>query len=72
MTALGRIFDMSKEINCTVCRKPMGEIRDASLRKGLRYICEPCDLKRSSLMVELMKLKNKKPDMPDFLRDIFG
>lgn len=47
-----------KKINCTVCRKSMGEIRDATLRKGIRYICEPCDSRRLELLVEMMKIKN--------------
>lgn len=47
----------TKEIKCTVCRKSMGEIRDATLRKGIRYICEPCDNRRLDLMVEMLKIK---------------
>jgi hypothetical protein len=36
----------------------MGEIRDASLRKGIRYICEKCDMRRMDAMVELHKKKS--------------
>lgn len=64
---------MSREIKCTVCRKVMGEIRDASLRKGIKYICEPCDQRRMDSLVELHKLKTKPKGLFDdlFDRDIF-
>jgi len=50
---------MSREIKCTVCKTPMGTIKDASLRKGIKYLCSGCDTRRLELMVELYKLKNK-------------
>lgn len=31
-----------KKINCFKCNRKVGEIRDASLLKGLRYICPSC------------------------------
>jgi hypothetical protein len=31
-----------KFINCKKCRKYLGEIRDATLRKGIVYMCEQC------------------------------
>ncbi|WP_146071880.1 hypothetical protein [Marinobacterium lutimaris] len=48
---------MAKEIKCTVCRKSMGEIRDATLRKGIAYICAPCNQRRLDALVELTRLK---------------
>lgn len=37
---------MKKKIHCTSCGRYCGEIRDASLLKGLRFMCGPCDLNR--------------------------
>lgn len=31
-----------KFINCKKCKKYLGEIRDATLRKGVVYMCEQC------------------------------
>ncbi len=48
----------------------MGEIRDASLRKGLRVICEPCDNRRLKSLVELQKLRGSPASKKDSIRDI--
>jgi len=50
---------MSREISCTVCKDPMGVIRDANLRKDIKYLCGKCDTRRLDSLVELYKLKNK-------------
>ena len=55
---------MAKEIKCTVCRCKAGEIRDASLLKGLRFICERCDNRRLEINVELMKLQRQQEENP--------
>jgi Zn finger protein HypA/HybF involved in hydrogenase expression len=31
-----------REINCFKCNQKVGEIRDASLMKNLKYICPSC------------------------------
>jgi len=36
---------MIKKIRCTGCGRDCGEIREASLLKGLKFICNPCNLK---------------------------
>ena len=63
---------MSREIKCTVCRKPMGEIRDATLIKGIKYICETCDQRRLDSLVELHRLKTKPRSPLDDLFSQFG
>jgi len=30
------------KIYCYICKKYMGEIRDATLRKGTKYLCPEC------------------------------
>lgn len=31
-----------KKLHCNNCHKYLGEIRDATLRKGIVYTCEDC------------------------------
>jgi len=50
---------MSREISCTVCKDSMGVIRDANLRKDIKYLCGRCDTRRLEALVELYRLKNK-------------
>jgi len=57
---------MSRLIECTDCKKPMGEIKDACLRTGIKYLCSQCDKRRLDLSIELYKLKNNP------INDIFG
>ena len=40
---------MKSKITCTDCGRDCGEIRDASLLKGLKFLCGPCDLKRDDV-----------------------
>ena len=58
------------EIKCEHCNKPMGEIRDASLRKGMVVYCHYCDKKIQSVM-KLMAPKEVSHDIPDFLMGLF-
>lgn len=41
---------MIKEIFCAKCGKYMGEIRDATLRKGAITYCLPCDNRRQGVL----------------------
>ena len=50
---------MTRHLYCQDCRKYMGEIRDASLRKGLVVLCQACAIKPPT-----------PSDVPDFLRSI--
>lgn len=55
---------MSRHVYCKDCGKPMGVIRDASLRKGMVVLCSACAHKQ--------KAPPSNPhDMPEFLRSIF-
>lgn len=38
---------MSKKIYCQKCGKYLGEIRDATLRKGVIYVCMVCNSRQS-------------------------
>ena len=60
---------MNREIKCTICKKNMGVIRDAKLRSGIKYMCQPCDSRRMEILIEWSKMKkdNKNP-----LKDLFG
>lgn len=51
-----------KHINCHLCNKYLGEIRDAKLRKGTVHICHECS--------SALAISRKKPysDIPDFLK----
>ena len=69
---------MSREIKCEDCSKPMGEIRDATLRKGIIHICTHCNTARKKLKSRLVALEMlQKTDgyanKDDFFKeDLFG
>lgn len=33
---------MTRPISCLKCKKPLGEIRDARILKGIAYLCDGC------------------------------
>jgi len=45
----------AKQLNCDQCFKHMGDVRDASLRKGMTVYCAECD---KSIKNRLQMLKN--------------
>ena len=54
----------AKRIYCVICNKYLGEIRDATLRKGIVYLCRTCS-----------KNVSKEQDdggMLDNIRNLFG
>lgn len=60
-------------LTCAHCRKPMGEIRDATLRVGLAVLCAPCA--EELLPVKETASSSEGPgigDIPDFLKSLFG
>ena len=68
---------MSREVKCEDCSKPMGEIRDATLRKGIIHICTPCNTARKNLKsrlaaLELMHKTGSLPSKDLFDKDLFG
>lgn len=68
---------MSREINCEECSKPMGEIRDATLRKGIVHICALCNTARKTLKsrlaaLELLQKSNSHLNKDDLFGDVFG
>ena len=50
---------MEREINCVGCSAKMGVIRDAALRKDIRYLCDKCNSLRMDTMLELKNLKER-------------
>ena len=57
-----------RKIYCK-CGVYLGIIRDATLRKGIVYLCEKCDIKR--VASDLLKV-GKKYDLPEGFDDLFG
>jgi len=49
------------KIYCAGCNKYLGEIRDATLFKGIKYLCLNCDTKR--IASDIHKKTEKKDDM---------
>jgi Zn finger protein HypA/HybF involved in hydrogenase expression len=62
---------MTRKIQCTDCNTPCGEIRDASLLKGLKFICGKCESKRIKAKADKF-LKGKDDSVSSFLRGVFG
>jgi hypothetical protein len=54
-----------KVIFCSLCKKYLGEIRDAKLRKGIAFLCDECETKR------IASGMRKKIDIDDFFGGIF-
>jgi predicted SprT family Zn-dependent metalloprotease len=48
------------KIHCQKCKKHLCDIRDATLRKGIFYLCRECNAQREAL--EIMKKNEKKND----------
>ncbi len=57
-----------RKIYCK-CGTYLGVIRDATLRKGIVYLCESCNIKR--VASDLSKT-GKKYDLPEGFEDLFG
>lgn len=58
---------MSKELYCKYCKIYTGTIREAKLMKGLQIetVCPSCDAYNRPTYTK------SKPDVPDFLKDLF-
>jgi len=39
-----------RKIFCTECDKYLGEIRDAKLLKGIKFLCPKCDYSRKATL----------------------
>lgn len=55
-----------RKIFCTGCNKYLGDIRDAKLLKGIKFLCPKCETKR--IASDLHKRTNNDCDMSDMLR----
>lgn len=57
-----------KKIYCAGCATYLGIIRDAKLRKDIKFLCKNCETKRISLE---MQRKTGASDMGDLFGGIF-
>lgn len=58
------------KIYCIKCNLYLGNIRDAKLRKDIKYLCEKCNIQREALE---LKYNNQKESnsFDQYFRDIF-
>jgi len=62
----------SRKIYCTICGKYVGEIRDATLIKGLKYICSSCDINDNQIKDDFYHSSSStKNDFTSIFNDIF-
>jgi hypothetical protein len=61
-----------RKIYCSVCDKYVGEIRDATLIKGLKYICSSCDNEDVQIKDDFYHSASpNKSDFTSIFNDIF-
>jgi len=51
------------KIYCHICKKHLGEVRDATIRKGTRYVCGECAKPKQDefdFVAELKKITGMK------------
>ena len=60
----------TRRIFCKGCSKYLGEIRDATLRKGIIHLCSLCETKR--LASDLAQKTRGSVDPLDIFNDIFS
>jgi phage FluMu protein Com len=53
-----------KTIHCSECKTLLGEIRDATLKKNMAFLCPTCESARTLS-------RPAKTDIPDFFKGIF-
>jgi len=59
-----------RKIYCQKCKKYLGEIRDAKLRKDIAFLCKDCETQRMALELRFSKTTNsKKGGLEDLLKD---
>jgi hypothetical protein len=59
---------MARKIYCCECGQYVGEIRNATLKAGLKYICRTCDLPYT----QDNSFSNPNKDFADIFQDIFN
>ena len=66
----------AKRIFCKGCGKYLGEIRDATLRKEITYLCSSCEIKRFASDLSRKSGGNlegmKDYEAIDFFKNIFS
>lgn len=56
-----------RKIFCTGCNKYLGDIRDAKLLKGIKFLCPKCEIKRIASV--LHRGTNRNYSASDILRE---
>jgi len=59
-----------RRIHCAGCGKYLGEIRDATLRKGIVHLCDGCNMKR--LASDLANKTAPKSPFEDLMDNFFS
>jgi len=59
------------KIFCNKCKKYLGVIREATLRKGIVYLCKECDTQRAALELKYNNDYNFT-DYQDIFDEMFG
>jgi len=59
----------ARRIYCKGCKKYLGEIRDATLMKGIVHLCNNCEIKRFAS--DLAQKTRGDVGSMDFFNDIF-
>lgn len=62
----------ARKIKCCECMNYMGEVREASLRKDINYICDKCLVKLRLARNESKQSRAPQNDIPDWLGGIMG
>ena len=60
---------MPRNLFCAGCHIYMGEVRSATLKKGMVVLCEVCETKRKASDLA-SKTSPRGMDIPEFMRDI--
>jgi hypothetical protein len=61
----------NKYIYCISCNLYLGEIKEATLRKNIYYLCNNCKEKWKAAN-DMAELSRKGKGAPDFINDLFG
>ena len=59
------------QLNCTLCRKDMGVIRDGKVRGNMVVYCAPCNAEMRRVLNDSQR-GERASDLPDILHRLFG
>ena len=61
---------MARKIYCSECKTPLGEVRDAKLKKGMVHLCSKCESARK-LLKAAAGIKGGSNPMADMFGGMF-